>query len=62
MNDPYKKYGTFKKFINAWVCFAPFSTRGELPIFIMKPCVFLDNNSSNFYINKRFLGFFINDD
>ena len=62
MNDPYKNYGTFKKFISAWVCFAPLSTRGKLPIFIMKSCIFQVNNSLNFYMNKRFLGFLINDD
>ena len=51
-----------KSLKNACVCFAPFSIRGELPIFIKKSHIFPVNNSLNFNINKRFLGFLMNDD
>ena len=62
MNDPYKNYGIFNKFKNACVCFAPFSIRGELPIFIKKSHIFPVNNGLNFNTNKKFLGFLMNDD
>ena len=52
MNDPYKNCSTLKKLKNARVCFAAFSIRGELPIFIKKLHNFLVNITIVSFQNK----------